>query len=87
LINEFLPRNRQRAIPQWYRDLLERARGHVQGGEAPCFEFAPKPRKEDGWAIPEQILDELRNNVDTLGLAEQDIYSSSESVYSEQLNI
>lgn len=84
--NEFLPRNRQRTIPQWYRDLLQRARDHHRGGEAPDFQFAPKPRKEDS-AVPQQILDELSNNADTLGLAEQDIYLDWKSTDSEHSNI
>jgi hypothetical protein len=49
--NEFLTRLRHRVIPDWYRDLLARARAHVQGGEAPIFDFAPKPRKQDEWAV------------------------------------
>jgi hypothetical protein len=77
--NDFLTRERQRIIPQWYRDLLAQARAHVRGGEAPTFEFAPKPRKQDGWAIHRQILHELSNNADTMGLAEQDLDSTSSS--------
>jgi hypothetical protein len=81
--NEFLSRDRHRLVPQWYRDLLAQARAYVLSGETPIFTFAPKPRKEDGWAIQGQIIDELRNNVDTLGLAEQDLAASSSGDDSE----
>jgi hypothetical protein len=57
LPNGFLPHNRRRLIPQWYRDLLERARDHVQSGEAPEFQFAWKPRKQDGWVVGRQVLE------------------------------
>jgi hypothetical protein len=86
LANEFLPRHRQRTIPQWYRDLLERARDHDKSGEAPEFEFASKPHKRWGWQVPQQVLDELYNSVDTQGLAEQDLASTSESDSSEHSN-
>jgi hypothetical protein len=63
---------------KWYRDLLAQARAHVQGGGTPIFAFAPKPRKEDGWGIHRQVEEELGNNVDTMGLAEQDLYATSQ---------
>jgi hypothetical protein len=87
--NEFLSLDRHRNVPDWYRDLLARARTHVLGGEAPILDFAPKPRKRDGWIVEGRILDELRNNVDTLGLAEQDVYTTSsqeDSIGSESSN-
>ena len=48
LSNKFLTRPRQRVIPDWYRDLLARARAYIEGGKALIFDFAPKPRKRDG---------------------------------------
>ena len=43
--------------------------------------------KMEDSAVPQQILDELGNNADTLGLAEQEIYLGWESTDSEHSNI
>jgi hypothetical protein len=43
--------------------------------------------KMEDSAVPQQILDELSNNADTLGLAEQEIYLGWESTDSEHSNI
>jgi hypothetical protein len=51
LVNKFLSPYRLRIIPDWYRRLLNEAQAHVKGGKVPTFNFASKPRKQDGWIV------------------------------------
>jgi hypothetical protein len=68
--NEFLPRIRHFIVPTWYRQLRIKARDHIESGEAPTLSIAPKPDTAREWQVRQQIIAEMRNEVDTFGLIE-----------------
>lgn len=57
-------------MPTWFRQLRIKAREHIQSGEAPTFSIAPKPDTAREWQVRQQIIAEMRNEVDTFGLIE-----------------
>jgi hypothetical protein len=68
--NEFLPRVRYFLVPTWFRQLRMKARAHIESGESPRLSIAPKPDTAGQWQARQQILAEMRNEVDTFGLIE-----------------
>jgi len=57
-------------VPAWYRQLRIKARDHIESGEAPILSIAPKPDTAAQWQVRQQIITEMRNEVDTFGLIE-----------------
>jgi hypothetical protein len=81
--NEFLPQIRHFLVPTWFRQLRIKARDHIDSGEAPVLSIAPKPDTAKQWQARQQILAEMRNEVDTFGLIEagdvqQDVDSAAD---------
>lgn len=68
--NEFLPQIRHFLVPPWYRQLRIKARDHIHNGEAPVLSIAPKPDTVKEWQVRQQVLAEMRNEVDTFELVE-----------------
>ena len=68
--NEFLPHVRHFLVPTWFRQLRIIARDHIESGEAPALSIAPKPDTARQWQVRQQIIAEMRNEVDTFGLIE-----------------
>ena len=68
--NEFLPAIRRYLVPAWYRQLRQLARHHIDSGEQPVLAVAPKPDTRNVWQARQQVVDEMRNEVDTFGLIE-----------------
>jgi hypothetical protein len=68
--NEFLPAIRRYLVPSWYRQLRILARDHIESGELPVLAIAPKPDNRNIWEARQQVIDEVRNEVDTFGLVE-----------------
>jgi hypothetical protein len=78
--SEFLPtEDRTYLIPEWYRRLLRKARGHQRSGEAPTLAFAPKPRKKEGWLASTQVTAEISSTTGTHGLEGEESSDSSSS--------
>jgi hypothetical protein len=71
--NEFLPAIRRYLVPSWYRQLRRLARDHIESGELPVLAIAPKPDNRNIWLARQQVIDEVRNEVDTFGLVETDL--------------
>jgi hypothetical protein len=70
LANEFLPSIRHFVVPTWFRQLRIKARNHIASGEFPALAIAPKPDTALQWQARQQIISEMRNEVDTFGLIE-----------------
>lgn len=70
MANEFLPAVRRFLVPTWYRELRVLARTHLESGENPVLELAPKPENRADWEARQQVVNEIRNEVDTFGLVE-----------------
>src|SRR5271169_484078 len=70
LANEFLPHVRHYLVPSWYRQLRIKARSHIESGVAPVLSIAPRPDTAQQWQARQQIIAEMRNEVDTFGLLE-----------------
>lgn len=68
--NEFLPQIRHFLVPTWYRQLRIKARNHIHSGEAPVISITPKPNTAKQWQVRQQVLAEMRNEVDTFELVE-----------------
>ncbi len=68
--NEFLPHIRHFLVPAWYRQLRIKAREHIESGETPTLSIAPKPPTMQEWRVRQQVIAEMRNEVDTYGLIE-----------------
>lgn len=68
--NEFLPAIRRFLVPSWYRQLRILARQHIESGELPELAIAPKPDNRALWQARQEVLAELRNEVDTFRLVE-----------------
>lgn len=68
--NEFLPQIRHFLVPGWYRQLQVKARDHIESGEAPALSLALKPDIMKQWRVRQQVLAEMRNEVDTFGMVE-----------------
>jgi len=66
--NEFLPHVRHFLVPSWYRQLRIKARNHIESGVAPALSIAPRPNTAQQWQARQQIIAEMRNEVDTFGL-------------------
>ena len=60
-------------MPPWYRQLRIKTRDHIESGDAPTLCIAPKPDTAKEWRIRQQVLAEMRNEVDTFGLIEAGI--------------
>jgi len=69
--NEFITRERQNIIPEWYRRLTRAARDHVTAGNEPVLALAPKPDLK-AWKAHQRVIDEWLNTVDTFGLEENE---------------
>jgi hypothetical protein len=65
-----LPAQRHYLVPTWYRQLRRLARDHIESGEPPILAIAPKPDNRNVWEARQQVLDEVRNEVDTFELIE-----------------
>jgi|SRR5450432_155063 hypothetical protein len=70
LANEFLPHIRHFLVPSWYRQLRIKARSHIESGVTPFLSIAPRPDTAQQWQARQQIITEMRNEVDTFGLLE-----------------
>jgi len=70
LANEFLPAIRHFLVPPWYRQLRVLARDHIDGGEAPELAIASKPDNRALWQARQEVIAEMRNEVDTFRLIE-----------------
>lgn len=70
MANEFLPHVRHFLVPSWYRQLRVKARSHIESGVAPVLSIAPRPDTAQQWQARQQIIAEVRNEVDTFGLLE-----------------
>ena len=70
LANEFLPAARHFLVLGWYRQLRIKAREHIESSEAPALSIAPKPATVHEWQVRQQVLAEMRNEVDTFGIIE-----------------
>jgi hypothetical protein len=46
------------------------ARSHIESGVAPALSIAPRPDTAQQWQARQQIIAEMRNEVDTFGLLE-----------------
>jgi hypothetical protein len=57
-------------VPAWYRPLRIKVRDHIESGEAPILSIAPKPDTAAQWQARQQIIAEMRNEVDTFRLIE-----------------
>jgi hypothetical protein len=76
--NEFLPAIRRYLVPTWYRQLRIAARDHIESGADPVLAIAPKPDRRAVWEARQQVVDEMRNEVDTFGLVEANLQSGGE---------
>jgi hypothetical protein len=76
--SEFLPATRRYLVPAWYRQLRRLARNHIESGELPVLAIAPKPDNRNVWQARQQVINEVRNEVDTFGLVETDLNSAGE---------
>jgi hypothetical protein len=68
--NEFLPQIRHFLVPTWFRQLRIKVRDHIDSGEAPMLSIAPKPDTVHQWRVRQQVVAEMRNEVDTFALIE-----------------
>lgn len=80
MASEFLPHTRHFLVPTWYRQLRIKTRDHIESGENPKLSLAPKPDTSQQWQARQQIIAEMRNEVDTFGLIEtgQDMIANDE---------
>lgn len=78
MANEFLPAIRRYLVPTWYRQLRILARDHIESGSDPALAIAPKPDRRAVWEARQQVVDEVRNEVDTFGLVEANLQSGGE---------
>jgi hypothetical protein len=76
--NEFLSATRRFLVPSWYRQLRILAREYIESGELPELAIAPKPDNRALWQARQEVLAELRNEVDTFGLVEGGEVNSDE---------
>jgi hypothetical protein len=76
--NEFLPAIRRYLVPTWYRQLRILARDHIESGDDPALAIAPKPDRRAVWEARQQVIDEMRNEVDTFGLVEANLQGDGE---------
>lgn len=79
LANEFLPSIRHFLVPTWFRQLRVKARAHIESGECPTLSIALKPDTAGQWQVRQQILAEMRNEVDTFGLIEGGYLADAET--------
>ena len=68
--SEFLSQVRHFLIPAWYCQLRVYTRNHIESGENPILALAPKSDISKEWQVRQQILAEMRNEVDTFDLIE-----------------
>jgi hypothetical protein len=66
------------SIPQWYPQLLAKARQQVSSGEAPILALAPKPVGGYGWDARPIVVDTIAQEIDTFGLENSDAEDSDE---------
>lgn len=81
--SEFLPQVCCFLVLAWYRQLRIKIREHIESGAAPILSLAPKPDTANQWQVRQQIITEMRNEVDTFGLIETGI-DSKERLHSEE---
>jgi hypothetical protein len=79
LANEFLPHIRHFLVPSWYRQLRIQARNHIESGKLPLLSIAPRPDTAQQWQARQQIIAEMRNEVDTFRLLEAGLVEDEES--------
>lgn len=60
-----------------------KTRNHIQSGAVLILSLAPKPDTAAQWQVRQQIIAEMRNEVDTFGLIETGI-DSNEGLYNEE---
>jgi hypothetical protein len=61
-------------VPQWYRDLVNHARGYVRSGQEPTLALAQKPRDGYTWIQRQQaVTNDYESGIDTFGLIEEDL--------------
>ena len=70
MASEFLPHTRHFLVPPWYRQLRQKTRDHIESGENPKLSLASKPETSEKWQARQQIIAEMRNEVDTFGFIE-----------------
>ena len=76
--NEFLPAIRRYIVPTWYRQLRILARDHIESGATPTLMIAPQPDSRAVWEARQQVVNEIRNEVDTFGLVETNLQGDGE---------
>jgi hypothetical protein len=63
------------------------ARNHIASGEAPTLALAPKPDTMAECQVRQQVVAEMRNEVDTFGLVETgDVQEDAESAVDDEWN-
>lgn len=65
-----MPAIRHFLVPAWYRQLRILIRDHIESGELPELAIAPKPDRRELWQARQEIVEEMRNEVDTFRLVE-----------------
>lgn len=80
--SEFLPQVRHFLVPTWYRQLRIKARDPIESGAARVLSLAPKPDTAAQWRVRQQIIVEMRNEVDTFGVIETGM-DGEEGVHSD----
>jgi len=83
LAKEFFPAIRHFLVPRWYRQLRIKAREHIESGDAPELLVAPKPDTAHEWQVRQQVMAEMRNEVDTFGLIEAGDVGDNQDAYDE----
>jgi hypothetical protein len=79
-----LPVIRRYLVPTWYRQLRRLARDHIKSGELPVLVITPKPDNRNIWEARQQVIDEMRNEIDTFESIETDLNNiSQENEYSD----
>ena len=68
--NKFLPQIQKFLVPTWYRQLRIEVRKHIESGTTPLLSLAPKPDTSKQWQIRQEIIAEMRNEVNTFELIE-----------------
>ena len=79
LANEFLPHICHFLVPSWYRQLRIKARNHIESDEVLLLSIIPRPDTAQQWQARQQIITEMRNEVNTFGLLEAGLVEDEET--------
>jgi hypothetical protein len=69
----------------WYRQLRILARDHLESGADPALMIAPQPDRRAVWEARQQVIDEMRNEVDTFALVEANLQGDGKEEEEEEV--